>query len=140
MTCANLADILSTEKQILYSDSYWSWGTFMSETGRTWQRAFKGHASEAAEVRAWTAKRTTPEDAVQIAHELFAAVLSSGADVIELTLSTAGQRLRITATGDRRLSLRHSHGPGWTIIAALAQRTGTTTDESGLWAQIETDT
>jgi hypothetical protein len=109
----------------------------MSETGRTWQRSFKGHASEAAEVRAWTAKRATHDDAVQVAHELYAAVLGSGADVIDMTLSTAGRRLRITATGTTRLSLRHSHGPGWQIIAGLARTTGTTADEHGLWAQLD---
>jgi hypothetical protein len=139
LTCANLADILSTDKHYLYSDSYRSRGTFMSETGRTWQRSFKGHASEAAPLRAWVTSRTAHDDAVQIAHELFVAVLGSGTDIIEMTLSTAGRRLRITATGAERLAVRHSHGPGWQIIAGLSQRTGVTTDEQGLWAQIETE-
>src|SRR5207248_1336498 len=73
LTCANLADILSTDKHYLYSDSYWWRGTLMSETGRTWRRPFKGLAIEAAEARAWTAKRATHDDAVQVAHELFVA-------------------------------------------------------------------
>ncbi|MET9381434.1 hypothetical protein ABZY09_10150 [Streptomyces sp. NPDC002928] len=111
----------------------------MSETGRTYRRLFKGHAIEAAEVRAWTQKRTDLPDAMQVAHELFAAVLASGADTIEVTLSTAGGRLRITATGFTPLPLRHSHGPGWRIIAGLSRTTGVTTDEHGLWAQMETD-
>lgn len=109
----------------------------MSETGSTWRRPFKGHAIEAAEVRTWTKSRTPHPDAPQVAHELFIAVLGSGADLIEVTLSTAGERLRITATGPSPLSLRHSHGPGWNIIAGLARTTGVTTDETGLWAQLE---
>lgn len=109
----------------------------MSETGSTWRRPFKGHAIEAAEVRAWTKTRTPHPDAPQVVHELFVAVLSSDADVIEITLSTAGTRLRITATGTQPLALRHSHGPGWRIVHGLARTSGTTTDECGLWAQLE---
>lgn len=111
----------------------------MSETGRTYRRLFKGHAIEAAEVRAWTALRTRHPDAPAVTHELFVAVLASGAGTIEVTLSTAGGRLRITATGFAPLPLRHSHGPGWRIIAGLSRTTGVTTDEQGLWAQLETD-
>ncbi|MGW3144821.1 hypothetical protein ACWDG1_09100 [Streptomyces sp. NPDC001177] len=109
----------------------------MSETGRAWQRAFKGHAVEAREVRTWTARRTVHPDAPQVAHELFIALLGSGADIIEITLSTADTRLRITATGPTVLQARHSHGPGWSIVAALAHTTGVTTDEHGLWAQLD---
>ncbi|MEU5596802.1 hypothetical protein [Streptomyces sp. NPDC020298] len=112
----------------------------MSETGRTWRRPFKGHAVEAAEVRAWTRKRTDHPDAPLVVHELFVAVLSSGADIIELTLSTAGNRLRITATGPQHLAARHTHGPGWSIVAGLAHTTGITTDETGLWAQLQEPT
>lgn len=110
----------------------------MSETGTTYRRSFKGLAIEAAEVRAWTKKRTDHPDGVQISHELFVAVLGSGADTIEITLSSAGSRLRITATGPQPLPLRHSHGPGWPIVAGLSTSTGVTTDECGLWAQTET--
>lgn len=110
----------------------------MSETGTTYRRSFKGLAIEAAQVRAWTTKRTNHPDAQQVAHELFIAILGSGADTIDITLSTAGNRLRITATGPQPLPLRHSHGPGWPIVAALCSTTGITTDECGLWAQTET--
>jgi hypothetical protein len=110
----------------------------MSETGRTYGRTFKGHPAEAAHVRAWTAGRTTHPDAVQVAHELFIAVLASGADAIEMALSTAGDRLRITATGPEPLPLRHSHGPGWRLIEGLSRTNGVTTDECGLWAQLGT--
>lgn len=109
----------------------------MSESGSTWRMPFKGLPIEAGEVRAWTRKRATHDDAVQVANELFVAVLSSGAEVIEMTLSTADQRLRITATGTQRLSLRHSHGPGWSIVSALARTTGVADDDHGLWAQLD---
>jgi hypothetical protein len=112
----------------------------MSEAGRTWRRPFKGHPSEAAAVRAWTTKRATHDDAAQVANELFVAVLDSGADIIDVTLSTAGSRLRITATGTEVLSVRHSHGPGWVIVAGLSRTTGVTDDEHGLWAQLDSET
>jgi len=109
----------------------------MSETGTTYRRTFKGLPIEAAEVRAWTRTRTNHPDAQQITHELFVAILGSGADTIDITLSSAGRRLRITATGPQPLPLRHSHGPGWPIVAALSTSTGITTDEHGVWAQME---
>lgn len=112
----------------------------MSETGRTYRRPFKGHATEAAEVRAWTSSRATHPDAPTVANELFVAVLQSGADIIDVELSTAGTRLRITATGPGRLPVRHSHGPGRRIVAALADITGVTADEHGVWAQLEEGT
>lgn len=108
----------------------------MSEAGRTWRLAFKGHPSEAADVRAWTGKRSAHPDAPLVAHELFVAVLGSGADLIEMTLSTAGSRLRITATGPEPLPARHSHGPGWRIVDGLSRISGVTVDERGLWAEI----
>ncbi|WP_307621671.1 hypothetical protein [Streptomyces sp. V3I7] len=78
-------------------------------------------------------------DAPLIADELFVAVLSSGAPVIEMTLSTAGPRIRITAQGPDPLSLISSHGPGWAILSGLCQTTGLTTDECGLWGQLESN-
>ncbi len=105
--------------------------------GTSWGRAFKAHAAEAPEIRAWVRKRVPHEDAALVAHELFVAVLSSGADVVEIGLSTAGARLKVTATGDRPLPLRHSHGPGWRIIQGVSRITGTTPDELGLWAELE---
>ncbi|WP_406444631.1 hypothetical protein OHB14_36930 [Streptomyces sp. NBC_01613] len=109
----------------------------MSETGRTYRRTFKGHPSEAVEVRTWTGSRSPHADAPQIVNELFVAVLGAGADQVEVTLSTAGDRLRITATGPEPLPLRHSHGPGWRIVSGLARTNGVTTDERGLWAQLD---
>jgi hypothetical protein len=111
----------------------------MSETGTTWRLAFKGHPSEAREVRQWTAFRSIHPDAPAVANELFVAVLASGPATVDVELSTAGDRLRITATGPDPLPLRHSHGPGWPILAALSRSTGVTSDERGLWALLAPD-
>lgn len=109
----------------------------MSETGRTYRQRFKCLPIEAAEVRAWTKKRTDHRDAPAVANELFVAVLQSGAAAVELTLSSAGDRLRITAVGAEPLPVTSSHGPGWRIVAGLSRITGVTTDERGLWAQLQ---
>lgn len=111
----------------------------MPETGHTWQKAFKGESIEAAHVRLWTSGRVKHPDAPLIANELFVAVLSSGATAVDMTLSTAGSRTRITATGPQPLPLTSSHGPGWAIVSGLATLTGLATDECGLWAQLGTD-
>lgn len=111
----------------------------MPESGRTWQKAFKGEPIEAAHVRLWTAGRVQHPDAPAVANELYTAVLSSGAPVVEMTLSTAGPRIRITAEGPDLLPLIHSHGPGWRIVTGLAALSGITTDERGLWAQLGAD-
>ena len=104
--------------------------------GTSWMRHFEGHPSEAAEVRAWVGRRVPHADAPLVAHELFVAVLESGSNPVEMTLSTAGDRLRITATGHDPLPLRHSHGPGWRIVDGLSRTSGVTVDERGLWAQL----
>lgn len=105
----------------------------MPESGHTWQKAFKGEPIEAPHVRLWARGRVDHPDVPLIADELFVAVLGSGAPVIEMTLSTAGTRVRITAQGPDPLPLTASHGPGWSILSGLCQRTGLTTDETGLW-------
>jgi hypothetical protein len=109
----------------------------MSETGQTWQRAFKALPVEAAGVRDWTGLRTPHPDAPAIANELFIALLHAGASTVEMAISTAGTRTRITASGSAVLRLHHSHGPGRRIVSGLAQSTGVTTDECGMWAQLE---
>lgn len=85
----------------------------MPESGHAWQRAFKGEPLEAAHVRLWTAGRVHHADAPLLAHELYVAVLSSGTPVIEMTLSTAGSRVRITALGQDPLPVLSAHGPAW---------------------------
>ena len=106
------------------------------DAGPSWTLAFKGHPAGAAEVRAWTRRRVHHPDAPTVANELFVAILGAGADVVEMQLSTAGDRLKVTATGPQLLPLRHSHGPGWRIINGLSRTNGVTTDERGLWAQL----
>ena len=111
----------------------------MPESGRSWQKPFKGLPVEAAHVRLSTAGRAHHPDAPLIADELFVAVLGSGAPVVEMTLSTAGSRIRITAQGPDPLPLLYSHGPAWTLVTGLAHSAGLTTDECGLWAQLGTN-
>jgi hypothetical protein len=111
----------------------------MPESGHTWQKAFKGEAVEAAHVRLWVAGRMHHPDAPLIANELFVAVLGSGATAVEMTVSTAGSRIRIVATGPHPLPLTSSHGPGWAVVSGLAHSTGLSTDECGLWAQLGTN-
>ncbi len=111
----------------------------MSETGTTWRLTFKGHPSEAREVRTWTAFRTSNWDAVAVANELFVAILATGPELVDLELSTAGNRVRITATGAEPLPLRHSHGPGWPLVNGLSRCTGVTADACGLWALLAPD-
>ena len=108
----------------------------MPESGHTWRKAFKGEPIEAAHVRLWTAGRVKHPDVPLIAHELYVAVLGSGAPVVEMTLSTAGTRIRVTALGPDPLPVVHAHGPGWQIVTSLATLAGLTTDECGLWAQL----
>ncbi|MEV6014778.1 hypothetical protein [Streptomyces sp. NPDC051997] len=109
----------------------------MSESGQTWQRAFKALPAEATGVRTWIGTRTNHPDAPAIANELFVALLHSGTATVEMAVSTAGTRTRITASGHHPLRTLHSHGPGRRIINGLAQSTGLTVDECGLWAQIQ---
>lgn len=108
----------------------------MPESGHTWQKAFKAESIEAAHVRLWIAGRVKHPDAPLLAHELYIAVLGSGAPAVEMTLSTAGNRIRITAEGPSPLPVLNSHGPGWQIITGLTALAGLTTDECGLWAQL----
>jgi len=108
----------------------------MPESGHTWRKAFKGEPIEAAHVRLWTRGRVKHPDAPPIANELYVAVLKAGADVITMTLSTAGSRIRITAEGAEPLPVTFSHGPGWILVNGLAHLSGITTDECGIWAQL----
>lgn len=111
--------------------------TWSPLAGTSYMRAFKALPAEAAEVRAWARSRVPHANAPQVVSELFTAIHQSGADVVEVTLSTAGDRLKLTTTGPELLSLRHSHGPGWRIVAGLSQTSGVTPDGRGLWAILE---
>ncbi len=106
----------------------------MPETGQSWRREFKAHPVEARQVREWVATRLEHPYAAQVAHELFASVIATGTEAVEMTLSTAGPRIRITAAGSVELSVLHSHGPGFQIVSALSAQYGVNTDGQGLWA------
>lgn len=113
----------------------------MSESGHTWRQAFKGHPAEASRVRQWTRGRIAHDDAAAVANELFVATLGSRQDrwpdVIEMTISTASSRARLTATGHHPLPVLQIHGPGALIINQLSHSSGVTTDGHGLWAQLQ---
>ncbi|MFE7029430.1 hypothetical protein ACFU9Y_03905 [Streptomyces sp. NPDC057621] len=108
----------------------------MSETGQSWRLEFKAHPAEARRVREWVTSRLGHPDAPLIAHELFVSVLSAGGPTVEMTLSTAGPRIRITAAGSVELRALHSHGPGFLLVSALSDHAGLNTDGQGLWAQL----
>lgn len=109
----------------------------MSETGQSWQHKFAAEAAQARPAREWVATHLTHPDSRLLAAELFNAVLATSPDAITMTVSTAGQRTRISATGTRDLPLRSTHGPGFRITSELAARRGTTPDHRGLWAEVE---
>ncbi|MFF0446201.1 hypothetical protein ACFYT4_07270 [Streptomyces sp. NPDC004609] len=76
-----------------------------------------------------------------MANELFIAVLGCydrRPDVIDMTISTADHRARITATGHQPLPILQIHGPGALIISRLSESSGASTDLHSLWAQLTT--
>ncbi|WP_328582008.1 hypothetical protein [Streptomyces sp. NBC_00370] len=115
----------------------------MPETGHTWRMVFKGHPAEAVRVRQWTRGRLTNGDAPAIANELFVAILGSlpsrRPDAIEMTISTSGNRARISATGFLPLPILQIHGPGALIIDQLTHSSGVSIDGCGLWAQLRAE-
>lgn len=108
----------------------------MPETGQSWQRAFPAEAEQARAARTWARMRTAQKDTAQIAGELFVALLATRPSKITMTLSTAGARARITASGDRLLPLHALREPGRAIVAGLSTCHGTSPDDRGLWAEI----
>ncbi|WP_053913647.1 hypothetical protein [Streptomyces sp. TP-A0875] len=111
----------------------------MAESGQSWQRTFKGLPDQAGSARRWVRGCVDHVDAEQVVGELFGAVLGAGPDLITVTVSTAGDRIRLTAVGSEDLPARHTHGPGRRIIDALSDRCGVTTDGCGLWSQLTTE-
>ncbi|WP_127354329.1 hypothetical protein [Actinacidiphila soli] len=55
---------------------------------------------------------------------------------VTVTVSTAGIRARIAATGDHDMSCLSIHSPGGGIVRALATLYGTAPDDRGLWAEV----
>jgi hypothetical protein len=138
LTSANHRDNLDTDKHYPHPETSDARGTAMPESGYSWQKPFKAEPIEARHVRLWVAGRVRHPDAPTLANELYIAILGSGAPSVEMTLSTAGPRIRITALGPDPLDVLYSHGPGWQIVAGLANSSGLTTDECGLWALLGT--
>lgn len=88
-------------------------------------------------MRYWTHSRIPHPDAPAVADELFIAVLTTEPTAVEVTLSTAGHRVRITAHGATRPLPRQADDAGRRIVAALSARSGTTPDARGLWAELK---
>lgn len=113
----------------------------MPETvGQSWQRAFPAEAAQARDARAWVTKHSAHEFTRQLAGELFLAVLQSRPARMQMTVSTAGPRVRITSASDHPLPMHALHGPGRRIIQALATLHGVTPDDCGLWAELPWET
>lgn len=107
-----------------------------TNAGTSWQRAFPAEALRAREARTWAAMHAVHPDARQVAGELFLAVLAGRPSLVQMTVSTAGPRRRITATGTWPLAMRDVRGAGRSIIAALSIAHGLTVDDRGVWAEL----
>jgi hypothetical protein len=105
-------------------------------TGTSWQRAFPATAADARGARNWAAMHAVHPDARQVAGELFLAALSARPGIVQMTVSTAGPRRRITASGSWPLAMHGLRGPGQSIIRGLSTAYGLTVDECGLWADL----
>ncbi|WP_395361130.1 hypothetical protein ACHGLA_15530 [Streptomyces sp. YH02] len=111
----------------------------MPASGCSWCRRFRALPREARNVRDWTASRIAQPDAPLVAHELFVGCLAARPDSIEMTLSTAGDRIRITARGPEPLTALCSHGPGLAIVRGLSSARGVVDDGRALWAEMHPD-
>jgi hypothetical protein len=105
-------------------------------TGTSWQQAFRAEPEQAHAARVWAAAHAVHPDARQVAQELFLAVLAAHPSLVQMTVSTAGPRRRITASGTWPLAMRSLRGPGQSIIRGLSTAYGLTVDECGLWAEL----
>lgn len=108
----------------------------MPASGCSWSRCFGAVPQEARSVRCWTGSHIPQGDAPLVAHELFVACLGTRPAFVEMTLSTADHRIRITARGPVKLPVRCSHGPGLAIIRAFSITNGTTSDGCAVWAEL----
>jgi hypothetical protein len=101
----------------------------------------KGHPVEAAGLRAWTAQHVDLTDAPTVVEEFFIELLAAGASKVEFSLVGERDRLRIAAATTEPVVLppRSSNEAGWRIIAGLSRTSGVTTDEHGLWAELDMD-
>lgn len=109
-------------------------------TGTSWQRAFPAEPMQAHAARNWAAMHAVHPDARQVAGELYLAVLAARPSLVQMTVSTAGPRRRITASGAWPLAMRSLRGPGQRIIRGLSTAYGLTVDDCGLWAELTWET
>lgn len=110
----------------------------MANMGQSWQVVFPGSPRQGRALRQWTAVRVDHENAPLVAHELFVALLGAAPAAVEITLSTAGPQLRITATSSTAPSAQR--GLSRDIVGALSACSGVTKDGRGLWAQLTKET
>lgn len=108
----------------------------MPESGHTWRRAFKASPAEARALRRWAAGRANHPHAATVANELFVALLATRPDVIEMTVSTAGRRIRLTATAPAHPVLRLTRGRAKALVTALTLAHGISDDRCALWAEL----
>lgn len=107
-----------------------------TSAGTSWQRAFPAESLRAREARNWAAAHAVHPDARQVAGELYLAVLAVHPSLVQMTVSTAGPRRRITAAGSWPLALHGLRGAGQSIIRGLSTAYGLTPDECGVWAEL----
>ena len=107
-----------------------------TSAGTSWQQAFPAEAVQARAARNWAAMHAIHPDARQVAEELFLAVLAAHPSLVQMTVSTAGPRRRITARGTWPLAMHSLRGPGQHIIRGLSTAHGVTPDDCGLWAEL----
>ncbi|WP_331766999.1 hypothetical protein [Embleya sp. NBC_00896] len=110
----------------------------MNEQGHTWQRRFEGRPEQARAVRAWVRNllsdcmgNETVRAAELVASELFTAA-GLDRDAADMTVSTAGSRIRVYATSPELLGVIDTHGPWRALVDGLTDTTGS--DTHTLWA------
>jgi hypothetical protein len=122
------------------------------ETGHTWRALFPGRPDQARPVRRWVRSRLAEhaddtgltitaqhaDDTELLASELFTAASAARPHAVQMTISTAGPRLRLTATAPEPLPSRARTRVAWRIVLGIAGagHAGVDHDERTLWAQI----
>jgi len=109
----------------------------MSETGHSWRRTFEATPTSAPVLRAWTRSRITHPQADFVIDELFVAVLTAEPAAVEVSLSTADGRARITVCGaGTQRPLQQADDARHRVAVEPAVRHGTKPDARGLWADL----
>jgi len=112
----------------------------MDEQGHTWQRRFEGRPEQARAVRAWVRgllSKDVHADVVAgaelVASELFTAA-GLDRDAADMTVSTAGSRIRVYATSPTPLTVSRTHGPWRPLVEGLADTVEA--NERTVWADL----